>query len=465
MKKLILLMLSAFVFSINHAQDAEIEITLDSSYLYQYHNRALSMGNAFVSVVPTGETAMNYNSAGLASKREADFVWESLIGIQTAYDPNLVNELQEKKDRDVEDTKNLIDRYKNATHVINAQGWGHFSLQWKIDSPVIQRFGIGTQKYTTVLAVLSFPTLENRRISLDDPKETTKQISDTLEKEFDRPLSDEEKKKLEENLEKLKDDERVKEKREEAASDPRIEEKEEILNDVWTKSIDMQVFRVDIETYAAAISILDDSLKLGYQTRRYELLGKTLDRYPLIRFTSGDSKPIDSAITRKANWWGHEIGLLYSLESEGTYQFGATYQNIGGQELEGAALKIPSTLNVGMSYQYTYDFLMMLGALELKDIEGSTTYVRGSETYGRSWEQRSHLGLQLGLFPIATPDEYLFYFSAGMNQMQPTYGVQVNVPFHIMRVGFSNYGADLGDTNESQPYKNQQIFVSLGFSI
>ena len=462
MKKLIFFSLSALVIQ---TVDAQTTITLDSSYLYQYHNRALSMGNAFVAVVPTGETAMNYNSAGLASTREDDFVLEFLIGLQAAYDPGLVSEFQEEKDRDVDTTKSLVDKYKQLTHIINAQGWGHLSLQWSIDSSFIQRVGIGTQRYVTALALLNFPKLENRRLSLDDPKETAQQISNTLEEEYDHSLSEEEEKKLEEKLRELKNDDRTQEHQDKARSDLRIQEKEEILNDVWSRSINLQLIIIDIESYAGAISILDDSLKLGYEARRYELLGKTLDRYPLIKLTSGQSKPTDDAVERKAQWWGHEVGILYSLESVGKYQFGATYQNIGGQHLKESALNMPETLNIGMSYQYHYDFLMILGALEVKDIGGKTAYLRGSKTYKRSLEQRSHLGIQLGVFPIATPDEYLFYFSAGMNQMQLTHGIQVNVPFHILRVGYSSYGGNLGDTNTSQSYRNQQIFVSLGFSI
>ncbi len=436
------------------------KLVMDSTNLYQTHTRALSMGNAFTAVVPNGETAMNYNIAGLAQTREDSWVLDILLGGQLALNAELAEDLQNNNNSSVEKSREFVDKYKDDANVVNGQGWYHVSSQFGLESlPLVQRIGIGYQRYFSAFAVLQLPESGDKPIDITDSEQAVEQVSELLENKYDKKLTSEEKKKLKERIDELKDDPKA----DQAKAD--LRQAQDDFNTVLGRAVDFRYALFDIQGVGGAVSILDDKLKLGLQMRYYNLVSaRHLEDYSLMNALSEDDQDLDKIATeQKGQGVGYEIGALYRGGESFIYQVGTAYQNIGGVKIQD--VEIPASLNVGGSLQWNWFLGSFTGSFEVKDLLAEGAYEQDGVNDKRSWGQRSHVGVQAALIPIPNPDEYLLYASVGLNQLQPTYGVQVSLPWHILRLGYTKYGADIGNASEKKTYENDQVFVSLGLSI
>ena len=433
------------------------KMVVDSTSIYQTHTHALSMGNALTAVVPNGETAMNYNVSGLAQTREDTWVLDILLGMQAALNKDLIDDLQDNKDFDIDKTRKLVDQYKDDAHIIKGQGWFHISSQFGFESlPLIQRIGIGYQRSVSALGILQLPESGDKPIDITNTDKAVDQVDNLLKTKYSKKLTSSQKKKLKENIDKLKKNN---------SSEADLRQAQNDFNTVLGRSVNLQLAVFDIQGYAGAVSVLDDKLKLGLQIRSYNLISaRYLKNYSLMNAIARDNEKLEKAAEeQKGQGLGYELGMLYRNGESLIYQIGTTYQNIGGVKI--SDVEIPASLNVGGSLQWNWFLGNIVGSFEIKDLLAEATYEQDGVSDKRSWGQRSHLGIQAAIIPIPNPDEYLLYASVGLNQMQPTYGVQISLPWHLLRLGYAKYGADIGHASKEKIYHNDQVFVSLGLSI
>ncbi len=430
------------------------DLVIDSSIIYQSHNRALSMGNAMVSAVPTSELATRYNIAGVVKTDEDLATFDLLLGGQLSFDKTIIDEFNKATERDFDTSQEVAQAARDEKiFLLSGQGWGHLSFQFQLFEGIgVQRLGFAAERYFTALGILSFSTLNQDEISITDPKKATQLIDDSLKKNLDFQMTPEEKKKLEEEIQTLKDDNQ---------SD--MDQAQKIFNLVWKTAINFQTALIDIQSSGGAISLFDDTLRVGMLVRQYVVKVRNVQDYTLVSAIANSDNISTLAEEKQDEGIGKELGILYRPSPESAYQFGITYQNIGGVKFEKANMEIPASLNAGASLHLDFELASFLGAFEVKDMLTETTYTIKGEKEVRSFGQRSHVGMQVGLFPLF--GNHILYLGAGLNQELPSYGFQINLPWNLIRLGYTKYEGDLGNRNNQRTYNNDVIFGSIGISI
>ena len=370
---------------------------LDSSIIYQTHNRALSMGNAMVGYVPTSELAMKYNPAGIVNTDPQHPNLSVLFGGKVSFDPNVVEQLD--KATDFKTASKFVKQVQNKNYLIYGQGWGHLGFQFNFGgsssfdfdgggtSP--QKMGVSVGQHFIGLVFLSFKQLDQDNLLISDIEGTKNKIIQNFEQTFDQSLSQKQKKRLDQELNQVQN---------------QSENAQEILNLIWKMAVDLQTFLIDVQTIGNAWT-LGESWRVGFQVREYNMKVRSLKDYTLLHMVTSDKSIMNFAPEVRDAGQAYELGILYAPK-DFTYQLGATYQNIGGVKFSKANVVIPESLNIGGSALLDFGMASLVTAFEVKDIYKTTTYTAYSKKGGRSLEQRSHLGMQLGLFPLF--GDYIF---------------------------------------------------------
>ena len=444
---------------------AERSVSFTGTDLYGWHIRALTMGNAFTAVAKTGETALLYNPAGLATTYSDDFNIAFAANADLSY-ATATRELAEDLEKtegssDSEAIDAFVSKYEDDTQVFDAQFSGYLAYQQEKPFRALRglnRIGAGIQRNVRLLTQLQFPRLGSKTINFN---QTAAQVADDvtaiLLSDYDIVLDANEKQDLTESIQELKDDEGV-----------NLAEQESIINRMVQRGIDAQIFLLEMTNAGLAGSTLDQLLKTGLSIKSYNLTALQLNNYPIAQAVSEDFKIEEAAPEQSATATGFDIGALYSFEkfflSDWHPQIGVVWQNIGGVDFgKDANVELVDSLNIGVSVTKEIDFALLIVAADITDITGN--YYRLDEDgkqNRRSFIQRFHFGTEVGLWEAAAMENRYLYLRSGFNQGQFTFGVEASLPWNILRIGYGRYGLDLGDESESDILTKEIIYLSLG---
>lgn len=165
----------------------------------------------------------------------------------------------------------------------------------------------------------------------------------------------------------------------------------------------------------------------------------------------------------------YDFGFIWRLETFSALrgQWSTTVFNVGGLKLTDNTtsnqIEIPQTVNVGLSLNPKFRVGELLLTVEVEDV-GAAVKVRDRTTavdYKRSLTQRTHAGLEYGLFGTTTGN-HIVSLRAGVNRGQGTYGAELNL-FSVFRAAYTHYGDDLGHENESEIVSLDAVHLGVGF--
>lgn len=182
------------------------------------------------------------------------------------------------------------------------------------------------------------------------------------------------------------------------------------------------------------------------------------------------SRTIDLTVTEIARGEGLAIdaGMMYRFGTPKNYhaQVAFVLRDIGSTELEHRGrfvMNVPATYHLAGAYQLDYGPIHLLMSAELDDLTSAGKYYVPNYGYGkRDWKQRSHLGMEAGLFEFAGSN--LLNLRAGLNRGRITFGVELNL-FSLVHLNYVRWGDDVGHSNRSEPrtYTSMSLGIGLAF--
>ncbi len=452
----------SFIFGMAYA---ERDRAFTGSDLYGRHIRALSMGNAFTAVAKTGETALFYNPAGLATTFPNVDEWQVAFGVNVDAavalpTRDLIEDLEDiEGSSDAEEINNFVDQNDDDLHFIGAQvsAYGFYQQQKPFALSWLDRIGVAGQTYTTLQTLLSFPKIGSSSIDIEgqDADSITDQIDTILQNDFNVELSDSEIQQLNQEIANL------------LANEEDLSDEQEIVNNAIQRGVDAELLLLQMNSTGLGIATLEDRVKIGLNFKSYSATIHQLDNYPVAQAIAEDFDIEDAAPEEKADAVGVDIGGLFTFQgflADWNPQIGLVWQDIGGVDFgDDVNVEIVETVNIGASVTREFGPALLLVATDIKDITGNYFQKDAAgDKHGRTFTQRFHLGAEVGLWEAADLENRYLYIRSGINQGQFTFGVEGSTPWNILRVGYARYGVDLGNEDESEIQTHEMVYFSLG---
>jgi hypothetical protein len=176
--------------------------------------------------------------------------------------------------------------------------------------------------------------------------------------------------------------------------------------------------------------------------------------YGMADVINGTEFPTLSNSAKKGTGTGYDFGILYRPPSPYNLMFGAVYKS---EVLLGDATKVPGEVAVGVaSRQEIGEIFHLLGAMDFRDL----TYQAGSVD-DRSLNRRTHLGLELGIFPRTKTSSHI-NVRWGYNQGYTTKGAELNMG-HSMILGYAEYTEETGEYAGHSGSPRTMYYISFGF--
>lgn len=228
---------------------------------------------------------------------------------------------------------------------------------------------------------------------------------------------------------------------------------------------------LNIQYYAGAFAFRDGQMLLGVTTKAYTYETGELD-VTIVELATG----LDTAdlVTIAYQGTGIDVGFIYRLESLAFLrgQWALNVLNAGGTTISDSSglneLDVPMSFNFGMSISPRVPFGELLIHFELEDLNAALLVddpnaATGTTQTARSTVQRSHYGLEYGIFDTAFGNHVLS-FRLGLNRGLATLGFEINI-FSGFRIVVAQFRDDLGnDTANIFTDTTTALQISLGFA-
>lgn len=435
--------------------------------LYRQNFRAVSMGNAFTAVAKSADTALEYNPAGLATVFKDKWAFAIGANVDVRIPGNARKIADDVDDMEGESDPYVIDdfvsKYEDDIFSFGSRIdllYMQYQLKKPFDSQKnwLDRLGIGIHGHAGVDFNLSFPDMSTSSINTANKskEEIADQIDSVLKKEFKVTLNDDEKEKLEEEIGGM-------DRSDLAAFD-------KVVNRTIKKGISVDFQAYTRQSGGIAIATQNEKLKLGVSLNQYYIIHRNPGTYSLAEGIAQDIDFEEKAPEETSSGTTFDLGAIYSFDNfwkKWNPQLGFTWQDVGGLDFgKDVNVEIVDTINMGGSLTRNYGWFQVIAAMDFTDITDNS-YKRDSDgdTVGRSFSQRTHIGLELGFWEAAAMENHYIYLRGGLNQGQPCYGVELSLPWNLVRVGYSNWGLDMGNSKDSDTTSKEIVFVSLGLVI
>ncbi|MBI4083775.1 MAG: hypothetical protein HY423_14320 [Candidatus Lambdaproteobacteria bacterium] len=234
-------------------------------------------------------------------------------------------------------------------------------------------------------------------------------------------------------------------------------------------TVDHQVLRANLA--GLALKLFSGKLMVGVTAKTVEFTTETTGA---VAFTSFSGTSLNLTFTGNdfKRVTAYDAGFIYRMEFFAALrpQWSVTAANVGGYKFKSDTVatvyEVPQTLNVGLALNPQLPVLNLLLSFEYKDPEGKIRIDDpGTGTVDpekRSPTQSFHAGLELGLFKTSTGNNVLS-LRAGSNRGRLTYGAEVNL-VSLLRVAYTHYGDDMGNSNHSVPKEWDAIHLGVGLA-
>lgn len=461
-KKLAALIVFGLMFLIAASAHADRNILFTGFEFTKKHPRALGMGNAFVALSHTAETAVKYNPAGLAHTYDDDYYVEASVLIAAGVRQESVNFINDAEDVSGTSDANIIDDfvgdYEDDTQGVFAAVDTTLAYRSKVESlSWIQRYGVGLFYHAGVVGTGNFPVISDSAVDITG--KTSEQIAEEVADELERQsvfLSDAEIDQLAAEIEDLDESE--------------VEAFQNLVNRMVQRGISYNAYALESRGAALAVSTLDDNLKLGMNFKSYRLSHYSLDSQPIGEAVATELDLLDAGQDENSTASGFDFGATYEFREwmEGwVFRTGALWTNAGGVEFsEEIDVALTDTLNLGFAAEKEYGIAKLLLSLDIHDVTGNwNRFDTDGDKIRHTFTQRTHFGMEIGLWENGDMDNRYVYLRTGSNQGQGTYGVELALPYDILRVGYVGYGEDLGDEDQDDVVQNVLFYMAGGFTI
>ena len=219
------------------------------------------------------------------------------------------------------------------------------------------------------------------------------------------------------------------------------------------------------QAFGISLPVADDkSVVLGVGARiinkRVELPHRVFTLSKIIRAGDDTDSLFPKGTDTPARGVGGDFGLQWRLAGNFKITIGAVAQNIGNMRfLRKAGATTPKDrkmeIGVGVSIQPEIGPFRILSAIDIKDLT-----MQG--TNDRNLEKRTHMGIEVGLFPMDSTSSVAAVRS-GYNQGYATFGVEVNplVFSNFLTINYALYGEELGSSSGEIKDSRALLQISL----
>ncbi|MBI3992906.1 MAG: hypothetical protein HY342_06510 [Candidatus Lambdaproteobacteria bacterium] len=240
-----------------------------------------------------------------------------------------------------------------------------------------------------------------------------------------------------------------------------------LANDTSDDVITWDAGTLSIQYLSGGFAIRDGQMLLGATSKSFRYVTETasVTAADLVLVGLNESDLVGSTYVGTAL----DVGFIYRIESLARLrgQWALNVLNVGGVEITSGAstLSIPMSINFGMSISPELPLGELLLHFELEDIDSKVLVDTpgGTDQKARSVIQRSHYGVEYGLFDTAF-GSHILNLRAGYNRGLVTYGAEINV-FSGFRIAVAQYRDDLGN-DSANSYTDPIIAfqASVGFA-